>query len=88
MNKMKIKFKDLRIFFQAFLQVGLVAISTILIVRGYLFGVFLVSFLISLLWAINVGKVAISTINQKLMYALGAGFGSVVGVLILKMFKI
>lgn len=85
---MNIRFKDLRIFFQAFLQVGLVAISTILIVRGYLFGVFLVSFLISLLWAINVGKVAISTINQKLMYATGAGFGSVVGVLILKMFKI
>lgn len=85
---MNIRFKDLRIFFQAFLQVGLVAISTILIVRGYLFGVFLVSFLISLLWAINVGKVAISTINQKLMYAIGAGFGSVVGVLILKMFKI
>jgi len=78
----------MRIFFQSFFQVGLVAVSTIFITKGYIVGVFIVSFLISLLWAFNVSKVAISTLNQKLTYALGAGCGSVLAVLILKFFKI
>jgi hypothetical protein len=50
-------------------------------------GIFIASFLISLLWAFNVSRVAISTLNQKLTYAFGAGCGSVVGVLILKYFN-
>ena len=78
----------MRIFLQSFFQVGLVAVSTILITKGYLIGIFVVSFLISLLWAFNVSRVAISTLNQKLTYALGAGCGSVLGVLILKFFNI
>ena len=57
-----------------------------LIAKGYILGVFLVSFLISLLWAFNVSKVAISTLNQKLTYAFGAGFGAVIGLLIIKIF--
>lgn len=78
----------MRIFLQSFFQVGLVAVSTILITKGYLVGVFVVSFLISLLWAFNVSRVAISTLNQKLTYSLGAGFGSVTGILILKLFNL
>lgn len=78
----------MRIFLQSFFQVGLVAVSTILITKGYLIGVFIVSFLISLLWAFNVSRVAISTLNQKLTYSLGAGFGSVTGILILKLFNL
>jgi hypothetical protein len=78
----------MRIFLQSFFQIGLVAISTILITKGYLIGIFVVSFLISLLWAFNVSRVAISTLNQKLTYSLGAGCGSVVGVLILKLFNL
>jgi hypothetical protein len=77
----------MKIFFQSFFQVGLVAVSTILITKGYMVGIFIVSFLISLLWAFNVSRVAISTLNQKLTYAFGAGCGSVVGVLILKYFN-
>ncbi len=78
----------MKLFFQSFFQIGLVAISTILITKGYLIGIFIVSFLISLLWAFNVSRVAISTLNQKITYALGAGCGSVAGVLILKFFNI
>ena len=76
----------MKIFLQSFFQVGLVAINTMLIAKGYILGVFLVSFLISLLWAFNVSKVAISTLNQKLTYALGAGCGAVSGLLIIKIF--
>jgi len=75
-------------FIQSFFQVGLVAVSTILITKGYLVGVFMVSFLISLLWAYNVSRVAISTMNQKITYSLGAGCGSVTGILILKLFNL
>lgn len=76
----------MKIFLQSFFQVGLVAINTMLISKGYIIGVFVVSFLISLLWAFNVSKVAISTLNQKITYALGAGFGAVSGLLIIKIF--
>jgi hypothetical protein len=74
----------MKIFLQSFFQVGLVAINTMLIAKGYIIGVFIVSFLISLLWAFNVSKVAISTLNQKLTYAFGAGIGAVCGLLIIK----
>ena len=76
----------MKIFFQSFFQVGLVAINTMLISKCFYLGVFVVSFLISLLWAFNVSRVAISTLNQKLTYAFGAGCGAITGLLILKLF--
>lgn len=75
----------MKIFFQSFFQIGLVAINTFLISRGFLAAVFLVSFLISLLWAFNVSKVAISTLHQKIIYATGAGCGAVAGLLFIKL---
>jgi len=74
----------MKIFLTSFIQVGLVAINTLLIARGLFLGVFVVSFIISLIWCYNVGKISVSTLNQKLTYALGAGCGSVTGLLILK----
>jgi hypothetical protein len=74
----------MKLFFQSFTQVGLVAVNTWLISRGYIVSVFLVSFLISLIWAFNVAKVSISTTREKIIYALGAGFGAITGLLILK----
>lgn len=78
----------MKLFFQSFFQVGLVAVSTILITKGYLVGIFFVSFAITLLWTYNVSKVAVSTFKQKIVYSFGAGFGSIVGVLILRTFNI
>jgi hypothetical protein len=74
----------MKIFLQSFTQIGLVAINTYLISKQMFVGIFICSFLISLLWAFNVSKVAISTINQKLIYALGAGFGAITGLLIIQ----
>jgi hypothetical protein len=73
----------MKIFFQSFFQIGLVAINTMLISKGIFIGVFVVSFLISLLWAFNVSKVAISTMKQKIIYAFGAGCGAVIGLLLI-----
>ena len=75
-----------KIFFTSFLQIGLVAINTYLITKLIWVGIFIVSFLISYLWAINVSKISVSTKQAKIVYALGAGFGAVSGLLILTFF--
>ena len=72
----------MRTFFQSFLQVGLVSISTIFITKHLYYGIFIVGFLISLLWTFNVSRIAISSIKQKIIYSLGAGTGAVCGVLL------
>jgi len=76
----------MKIFFQSFFQIGLVAVNTFLISKQLICGVFLCSSLISLLWAFNVSKIALSDLKQKLIYALGAGTGAVTGLLIISKF--
>lgn len=73
-----------KIFLTAFLQVGMVAVNTYLITHLYLLGIFIVSTLISLLWAYNVSKVAISRPIDKFIYAFGAGCGAITGLFILQ----
>jgi uncharacterized protein YebE (UPF0316 family) len=60
-----------------------VAINTFFITKMNFPAIFIVSFFISLLWAFNVSRVAISTINQKITYAFGAGCGAITGLLII-----
>ena len=70
---------NIKIFLTSFTQIGLVAINTLLIAKGYVLGIFLASFTISLLWSYNVSKIALSDFRSKMFYAFGAGFGSVSG---------
>ena len=74
-----------KIFFTSFLQIGLVAVNTYLITKLIWVGIFIVSFLISYLWALNVSKISVSTKKAKLIYALGAGCGAITGLLILNL---
>jgi hypothetical protein len=76
----------MKIFFTSFFQIGLVAINTYMITQLIWLGIFIVSFLISLLWCFNVSKISVSTRASKLIYATGAGTGAVTGLLILKLF--
>lgn len=75
----------MKTFFTSFFQIALVAINTYFITKSNFIAVFVVSALISLLWAFNVSRVAISTLNQKLTYALGAGCGAITGLFIVKL---
>ncbi|MFY7988753.1 MAG: hypothetical protein ACOVNP_07725 [Flavobacterium sp.] len=75
--------ENLKIFATSFVQIGLVAVNTLLIAKGYIIGIFLASFTISLLWSYNVSKIALSDTRKKLIYSTGAGCGAVVGYLIL-----
>ncbi len=76
----------MKIFFQSFFQIGLVAVNTLLISKQLFLGVFVCSTLISLLWAFNVSKIALSDLREKLIYALGAGTGAITGLCIVKFF--
>jgi hypothetical protein len=74
-----------KIFLTSFLQIGLVAINTFLITKLIWVGIFIVSFLISWLWALNVSKISVSTKEAKLVYAFGAGCGAISGLLLLNL---
>jgi len=74
----------MKTFLTSFMQVGCVAINTYFITKLNWIGIFVASFIISLLWAFNVSKISVSTTNQKLTYALGAGCGAIVGLVLVK----
>lgn len=74
----------MKTFLTSFMQVGCVAINTYFITQLNWIGIFVASFTISLLWAFNVSKISVSTTNQKLTYALGAGCGAIVGLVLIK----
>ena len=74
----------MKTFLTSFMQVGCVAINTYFITQLNWIGIFVASFTISLLWAFNVSKISVSTTNQKLTYALGAGCGAIVGLVLVK----
>lgn len=75
----------MKTFLASFFQIALVAINTYFITKMNFMAIFIVSFFISLLWAFNVSRVAISTMNQKFTYALGAGCGAITGLFIVKL---
>lgn len=77
----------MKLFFRAYFQTALVSISTILISKEILFGVFIVGFVLSLLWTFNISTLAFSTKKEKIIYSLGAAFGSVFGIILFKIFN-
>jgi hypothetical protein len=68
-----------KLFLSSFIQIGLVAINTILLARGYVLGIFMASSTISLIWTFNVQKISVSKLKEKRCYSLGAGCGAVAG---------
>lgn len=68
--------------FTGFIQVFLVSINTYQIAHKHYLGVFVVGVAISIVWAWNVKKIAFGTWYDRLFYALGAGIGSLCGLLL------
>lgn len=69
----------MNLFITGFLQVFFVAINTYFIANKMLFGTAMAGFAISFIWSFNVKKVAFGTTKDRIIYALGAGFGSLIG---------
>jgi hypothetical protein len=78
---MKLK---IQLFITGFLQVLFVAINTFFIGQSFYFGVFICGFTISIIWSWNVKKIAFGSINDRLTYAIGAAFGSLLGLILAK----
>ena len=77
----------MKTFLTSYFQIMLVALNTIFLTQKDYTMVFIVSCLISLLWAFNVAKVSVSSLKLKLIYSLGAGCGEVTGLFLTTLFK-
>ena len=66
----------MRIFITGFLQVFFVILSTYLVQKQNIVGVGLVGFCIVIIWCLNVKKISIGTWEERLYYAFGSSFGS------------
>jgi uncharacterized membrane protein len=71
----------MRAFTTAFLQVMFVCSNTVMIAKQNYPGIVICSFLISLLWTMNV-KAALGTWQTRMFYCAGASSGALVGVII------
>ncbi len=67
------------VFLTAFVQVCLVAMNTIFISHGLIVPMLITGFGISLVWTLNVKKIAFGTFRDRFVYAFGAMFGTGVG---------
>lgn len=76
----------MNIFYTAFIQVFLVAVNTIFLSKGIVFGIAIFSFLISWFWVSNVKKMSISSKKDRYIYCFGAMLGGVVGFLFTQFF--
>lgn len=70
------------LFMTGFLQVFLVAVNSYLISREQYIPVFFVGGLISFVWTWNVQRIAFGIMQDRITYALGAGCGSLIGLLL------
>ena len=72
----------MKLFITGFTQVLFVAINTYFLSKEFYFGVLVCGFVISFIWSWNVKKVAFGTMQDRLLYASGAGFGSLMGLVV------
>ena len=72
----------MKLFITGFVQVLFVAINTYFLSKEFYFGVLVCGFIISLIWSWNVKKVAFGSKTDRLLYASGAGFGSLMGLVV------
>jgi uncharacterized protein YebE (UPF0316 family) len=69
----------MKIFLIGFVQVFLVSINILFITAGQYAAAFISGFALSFLWTLNVKVAAFGTITHRIIYALGAALGCIVG---------
>lgn len=70
----------MKLFITAFLQVFLVSANTLFIARVFYPGIAIAAFLISYFWSVNVKKIAIGGVSDRIVYCSGAMCGGLLGV--------
>lgn len=71
--------KNFYLFGVCYIQVLLVTVNIWQITHSKYLGMFVVGFLISLLWTINVKNIVVSTIENRIFYSLGGACGCISG---------
>ena len=72
----------MRLFVTAYLQVFFVSANTYFISQVAWVGIAVCSFAISYLWTLNVRRISVGVMIERLVYSLGAMLGGLSGVLI------
>lgn len=72
----------MNLFITGFIQVFFIAINTYFLSKGIYFGVGFASFMISIVWSLNVKKIAFGNWIDRILYASGAMSGSLTGLFI------
>jgi len=67
------------LFITGFIQVFLVVANTYFVSNVFYLGVLVMGFAISFIWSFNVKRVVLGTMQDRIIYSLGAALGSVVG---------
>ena len=75
----------MKLFLTGFLQVFFVSCNTYFISKSFYIGVFICGLIISLIWSWNVKKIVFGTFNDRIVYAFGAAFGSLLGLILSKL---
>ncbi len=73
-----------KIFTRSFLQILFVVMNGYFIAQSKIVGVAICSYIISMLWAMNVRSMALSSTTQRHTYASGAMAGAITGFYIAK----
>jgi hypothetical protein len=80
MQKMKKFLKtNIQLFTTGFVQVYFVAINTCFLAKEMYLGVLIASFAISMIWSFNIKRLAFGSKTDRIIYALGATIGSIIG---------
>lgn len=77
--------KNIRLVATGFLYAVLVSINTYQVAHAKWIGVAIVSFLLAFVWTINVRSVTFSSVKHRMLYALGASIGTLIGLFICQM---
>lgn len=73
---------NLTLFVTGFMQVFFVAMNTYFIATKNVYGTGIAGFIISLIWSFNVKKIAFGGVFDRVVYAIGAAVGSLIGLLV------
>jgi hypothetical protein len=76
---MKKNMSSIKLFITGFLQVMFISMNTVFISKAMLVPMAITGFLISIIWTLNVKKVAFGEWKDRIIYAVGATVGTVTG---------
>lgn len=77
----------IELFITGFLQVMFIAMNTVFISKAILIPMVITGFIISIIWTLNVKKVAFGEWLDRIVYALGASVGTAIGFLVANYIK-